>query len=108
MGPFWALLVTHPLPFTSPLLCEGKSLIRTRKGLLWTSVNDAVHPYTYLGVDVLLTVPTIDNVTKGVTKFGKGSFIAKIDITQAFKHVPIDPKDTNLPRLHWEGTYILS
>ena len=33
--------------------------------------------------------------------------MAKIDVSRAFKHVPIDPGDTNLLGLHWKGSYYL-
>ena len=58
------------------------------------------------GVEFLLTLPTIDQVTKAVKKFGRSSFIAKIDISRAFKHVPIDPGDIDLLGLHWHDFFI--
>ena len=71
-----------------------------------SSVNDATISDQYLGVNFQLTLPTIDHVTRAVTKFGKNSYIAKIDISRALKHVPIDPKDINHLGLHWDGYYI--
>ena len=64
------------------------------------SVNDATISDQYLGVEFQLTLPTIDHITRAVTKFGRNSYIAKLDISRAFKHVPIDPKDINLLGLH--------
>ena len=69
------------------------------------SINDWVSDNTYLGTDFVLTLPNMDHIVKAVNKFGKGSCIAKIDISRAFKHVPIDPSDTNLLGLHWKGAY---
>ena len=55
----------------------------------------------YQGVDFALTFPSIDSVTKAVSQFGR-----KIDISRAFKHLPIDPKDINYLGLYWEGYFI--
>ena len=54
----------------------------------------------------MLTLPTIDHVLRAVTKFGKNSFIAKIELSRAFKHIPIDPGDIHLLGLYWEGYYL--
>ena len=59
-----------------------------------------------MGVDFALTFPTIDNVTQAVLKFGKNCHIAKIDISRAFKHVPIDPRDIKFLRLFWDAYFI--
>ena len=84
---------------TSPFLTRDKSSSEKKRvivDLSWPKgqgVNSQVNPDSYAGVDFLLTLPTIDHVTRAVTKFGKNLFIAKIDISRAFKHVPIDPRD---------------
>ena len=59
-----------------------------------------------MGVDFALTFPSIDNVTKAVLKFGKNCHIAKIDISRAFKHLPIDPRDIKFLGLFWNGYFI--
>ena len=71
------------------------------------SVNDSVSDNTYVGLDFILTLPNIDQVVNAIKKFGKGSYMAKIDISRAFKHVPIDPADTKLLGLYWKGSYYL-
>ena len=48
------------------------------------SINSAVGENTYLGVDYMLTLPTIDHVIRTVIKFRKNPCIAKIDISRAF------------------------
>ena len=70
------------------------------------SVNDASSGSSYENLDFILSLPTIDHVVKAVKKFGKNSYIAKIDISRAFKHVPIDPKDINFLGTFWNGFYI--
>ena len=97
---------------TSPFLTRDKSSSDKRRvivDLSWpleNSVNDAVRSDSYLDTTFLLTLPTIDHVIKGVKKFGKNSCLAKIDISRAFKHIPIDPKDLQYLGLFWEAFYI--
>ena len=109
LGPF----STPPIPLhTSPFLTREKSGSDKRRvivDLSWpqgASVNDTVDSSSYMGVEFLLTLPTIDQVTKAVRKFGRNSFIAKIDISRAFKHIPIDPGDIDLLGLHWNKFFI--
>ena len=43
----------------------------------------------------------MDNITDEVLKLGKGCKIFKVDISRAFRHVPIDPGDLDLLGLYW-------
>ena len=60
------------------------------------SVNAGVDADKYLDTPFILTLPTIDNITQKVKENSKGSFLYKIDLSRAFCHVKIDPKDYNL------------
>ena len=55
------------------------------------SVNQGVASEQYLNTAFILSLPTIDNITQKIRKYGKGSLIYKIDISRAFRHVKIDP-----------------
>ena len=57
------------------------------------AVNSKISKDSYLGTDFILTLPSIDHITNKVKKFGKGSLLYKIDISRAFRHVKIDPRD---------------
>ena len=70
------------------------------------SVNSGVENDCYLGTDFVLTYPSIDKITNEVLKLGKGCQIFKIDISRAFRHVPIDPGELDLLGLHWKGYLI--
>ena len=70
------------------------------------SVNAGVQSETYLGTPFLLTLPTIDNITSKVKELGKGCHLYKIDLSRAFRHVKLDPKDYNLLGLRLNGLYI--
>ena len=97
---------------TSPFLTREKSDSDNRRvivDLSWphgNSVNDAVQSDSYEGVEFLLTLPTIDHITNAVKKFGRNSFIAKIDVSRAFRHVPIDPRDIDKLGLFWNDYFI--
>ena len=95
---------------TSPFMSREKSDSDKRRAMVdlsWPkgfAINDAVNPDTYVGVDFALTLPTIDYITKAVKKFGRGCYMSKIDVSCAFKHIPIDPKDIHHLGLHWGPT----
>ena len=72
------------------------------------SVNAGVQSDTYLGTPFLLTLPTIDNITNKVKQLGKGCHLYKIDLSRAFRHVKLDPKDYNLLDLRLNDLYINS
>ena len=59
-----------------------------------------------MGVDFILSYPSVDNIVNEVLRLGKGCEMFKVDISRAFRHVPIDPGDLDLLGLHW-GDYFL-
>ena len=67
------------------------------------SVNAGVNSDQYLDTPFILTLPTIDNITQKVKENGKGSMLYKIDLSRAFRHIKIDPKDYNLLGLHFSN-----
>ena len=69
------------------------------------SVNAGVDSDTYLQTPFLLTLPTLDNITQKVKENGKGSLLYKIDLSRAFRHVKLDPRDYKLLGLSLDGIY---
>ena len=67
-------------------------------------MNDVVESDNYVKVHFTLTLPNIDHIIEAVR--GRGSYLAKINVSRAFKHVPIDPKDINYLGLHWNDYFI--
>ena len=61
---------------------------------LGASVNAGIDKTTYLDSRFDLTFPTIDDITNELKALGKGALLYKIDISQAFHHVKIDPSTT--------------
>ena len=103
MGPLWARLKAPLFPYTLlPFWTREKSNSNDRAiivDLSWpigNSVNSACKGDTYENVDFILSLPTIDHVIRAVKRFGRGSCIAKLDISRAFKQVQIDPRDIDL------------
>ena len=68
------------------------------------SVNAGVTPDIYLGTDFILSYLSVDNIVSEALKLGKGCKIFKVDISRAFRHVPMDPGDLDLLGLRWGGT----
>ena len=70
------------------------------------SVNQGVSSDQYLNTSFILSLPTIDNITQKIRKYGKGSLIYKIDISHAFRHVKIDPDSYFLLGLKLDKYYL--
>ena len=110
LGPFKAPPIDnlHVSPFMTreKLNSLNKRVIIDLSWPIGESVNAGVTPDKYLGVDFILSYPSVDNIVNEVLRFGKGCEIFKVDISRAFRHVPIDPGDLDLLGLHW-GDYFL-
>ena len=97
---------------TSPFMTRDKSSSVNRRVIIdlsWpigNSVNSGVASDRYLDTEFVLTYPSIDNITDQVLQLGKSCKIFNVDISRAFRHVPIDPGDLDLLGLHW-GNYFL-
>jgi len=50
-----------------------------------------------------LSYVSVDDVTAIVTKLGKGAALAKLDIKQAYRHVPVSPLDRQYLGMQWGG-----
>ena len=69
-------------------------------------VNSNISKNQYLGTEFVLTLPSIDTITNKVKQFVKGSLLYKIDISRAFRHVKIDPRDYFLLGLKHQDYYL--
>ena len=96
----------------SPFMTRHKPNSDTRRVILdhsWPrgeSVNAGVEKDAFLGADFKLSFPSIDDLTKELLKIGKGAHIFKVDVSRAFRHLNVDPRDCDLLGLNWNGTYI--
>ena len=91
LGPF----VSPPIEnlHISPFMTREKSNSDNRRVIIdlsWPigeSVNAGEDPDKYLGVDFILSYPSVDNIVSEASKLGKGCQIFKVDISRAFRHV---------------------
>ena len=66
------------------------------------SVNDGIAP-TFSSV----CYPTVDNLASLVVSKGKGAYLVKADIKEAYRNIPIHPDDYYLLGVEWDGVVIL-
>ena len=59
-----------------------------------------------MGSDFKLTFPTIDDLTQELVKIGMGAHIFKVDVSRAFRHPNVDPRDYDLLGVNWGATFI--
>lgn len=55
------------------------------------AVNDGIDKDCYLGQQVKLIVPKVDNLVSIVKRKGRGCLLFKVDLKRFFKQIPIDP-----------------
>ena len=66
-----------------------------------TSVNDGISSCSYLGEDISLTYPTVDNIASLIWSTGVGCLIYKRDLKRAYRQFPVDPRDYPLLGYCW-------
>ena len=66
---------------------------------LGRSVNDGIPP------DLCsLQFTTVDKAAQLITRLGRGALLAKIDISHAYRNVPVHPDDRRLLGMAWNGS----
>ena len=110
IGPFEKSLIKN-LHY-SPFMTRDKPNSENRRVILdlsWPrgeSVNAGVEKNGYMVSDFKLTFPTIDDLTQELIKIGKGAHIFKVDVSRAFRHLNVDPRDYDLLGVNWGVTFI--
>ena len=59
-----------------------------------------------MGTPFILKLPTVDTITDQIKVLGKGCKLYKVNISRAFRHVKLDPKEYNLLGLRHEHYYV--
>ena len=62
------------------------------------TVSSGVTTTPYLGSQIILTLPTIGNITDIIEQLDIGSLIFKFDTARTFHHIKIDPL---MQSFHW-------
>jgi len=63
------------------------------------SVNDGIHKDT-----CSLSYTSVDEVVECILMVGKGALLAKMDVMQAYRNVPVHPQDRFLLGMRWQDT----
>ena len=66
------------------------------------SVNDGISPE-----DCSLTYISVDNIAECVGALGRGTLLAKSDVKQAYRQVPVHPEDRALLGMFWRWRYFV-
>ena len=66
------------------------------------SVNDGIAP-TFSSV----CYPTVDNLASLIVSKGKGAYLVKADIKEAYRNIPIHPDDYYLLGVKWDGVVVI-
>ena len=83
----------------SPILTRPKKDSEWRRivvDLSWPrggSINDGIASGKYLGNEIELTLPTIDNMADQVRTLGRGCFLYKLDLSRGYRQLRLDPLD---------------
>ena len=70
------------------------------------SVNAGVVKDVYLNTPFALKLPTIDQITAQVKALDKGCKLYKVDISRAFRHIKLDPKEYDFLGLRHDAYYV--
>ena len=65
-----------------------------------TSVSDGIPREAFS-----LTYETVDTAISSIMKFGKGAFLTKVDIRNAFRLCPVSPSDRAFLGFYWDSQY---
>ena len=55
-----------------------------------------------------LSYVSVDDVVAGIVQWGRGTLLAKMDIRQAYRNVPIHPSDRPFLGMQWQGATFVS
>ena len=69
-------------------------------------MNAGIPKDQYLGTPFILKLPTVDTITDQIKALGRGCKLYKVDISQAFRHVKLGPKEYDLLGLRHDRYYV--
>ncbi len=67
------------------------------------AVNDFISKDSYLGENMALTYPTVDNFSALIRTKGVGCLLFKRDLRKAYRQIKIDPGDIPVLGFKWQG-----
>ena len=103
-------------PFQIPPLpnfrCSGLGLVPKHDGG-WRAIYHLSAPYgssindSINAQDFTLSYCSVDDAFAMVSALGKGTLMAKIDLKNAFRLIPVRPEDWNLLGIRWQNQYYI-
>ncbi|CAG2216422.1 unnamed protein product [Mytilus edulis] len=106
-NPFNDLLVISPLNSVPKANSEERRVIMDLSFPKGKSVNDGIDKNVYLGKNLELHYPNVDNFIEIIKEKGKFCKNFKRDLRRAYRQIPVDPKDYNLIGFTWKGHYFV-
>ena len=108
LGPFPT--ITHPSFTWSPLMSHPKGdgrriILDLSFGL--HSVNNNTNTTRYDGCPFKLKLPNLDSILPQLEAFGMDARLYKVDISRAFRNVPIDPADAIHLGIKWNYQFFV-
>ena len=100
---------THVSPFITRHKPDSEKR-RVIIDLSWpqgASVNYFTKSNEYLGTAFKLNYPSVDTFVDRLTSLGKGCHMLKVNLSQAFRQLKVDPADYPLLCLKWQNDYYL-
>ena len=70
-----------------------------------SSVNDGIDKEFYLGEVFEINFPTVDDIVSSILRCGKGCFIYKRDLKNAYRQFRVDPRDYKYLGYFWNGLF---
>lgn len=71
------------------------------------AVNDGINTVDFFGKDISYLLPTIGDLVALIQSCGQGAFLWKADLARAYRQYRIDPLDTPLLGISFNGkTYL--
>ena len=69
-------------------------------------MNVGIDKNSYLNSDFALQFPTVDRIISELKKVSMGAHLFKIYISRVFRHIKVDPVDSDRLGLHWGTHYV--
>ena len=102
------------IPFTdrvaiSPMSTRPKKGSTDRRTIMDLSfppgkaVNNGIPKDTYLGLQIKLKYPTVDDLAQKISEAGPRIWMWKRDLAKYFRQIPLDPGDYHLFGLRWRN-----
>lgn len=112
VGPF------NSPPFTpwtrcSPLMTRPKKDSQDRRVIIDLSfphgeaVNDGINTVDFFGKDISYSLPTISDLIAIIQQHGRGAYLWKADLARTYRQFRIDPLDTPLLGITFQGSTYL-